>query len=135
MFGGGRAPGRRAAGGGIDIGIPGIPGIPGSWGGGKGSGGIPGIMRRGGSCCGIGGAGGIEGGTEGASGRGNKGCSEGCNGGGIGDLESVPSAAAFGVEDELDTFSGRMWRHGREEGGGPLGGSGIAGGAVGSRRW
>ena len=64
-------------------------------------------MRRGGSCCGIGGVGGIDGGTEDTGGGGNKDCSEGCNGGGIGDLESVPSAAAFGVEDELDTFSGR----------------------------
>lgn len=51
----------------------------------------------------MGGAGGIDDG-----GGGNRACSEGCNGGGIGDLESVPSADAFGVEDELDTFSGRM---------------------------
>lgn len=103
-FGGGRAPGRRAVGGGIDIGIPGIPG---SGGGGKGRGCLPGIMRRGGSCCGTGGAGGIDDATEGTGGGGSEGDSEVCDGG-IGDLESVPSAAAFGVEDELDTFSGRM---------------------------
>ena len=103
-FVGGRAPGRRAAAGGIDIGSPGIPG---SGGGGKGNGGIPGIMRRGGSCCGIG-EGGIGGGTEDTGGGGNEDGPGGCDDGGIGDLESDPSTAVFGVEDELGSFSGRM---------------------------
>lgn len=102
---GGRAPGRRAAGGGIDIGSPGIPG---SGGGGKGKGGIPGIIRRGGSCCSIGGGGCMEGGMEGTGGGGNEDGSEGCDNGGIGDLEPGPSAAEFGVEDELGSFSGRI---------------------------